>query len=88
MPMVDPTIAQIATVGELEANQKIVAKSAGSGEPVFTLMDVVGTQQTIALRQPIVKQKKGSTVISLFLNYCSMGSFLSLFHDTVPLFRD
>jgi hypothetical protein len=35
MPMVAPTIAQIATVG------KVMAKSAESGQPVFTSMDVV-----------------------------------------------
>jgi hypothetical protein len=62
----------MAKVGE-------VAKSAESGEPVFTLMDVV------LYRRPIFKQKKGSTTISLGLNYCSMGSCLSLFGYTVPL---
>jgi hypothetical protein len=44
-----------------------------------------GTLQTVALRWPIFKQKKGSTNISLGRNYCSMGSSHLPSHDTGPL---
>jgi hypothetical protein len=39
MPTVSPTIVQMATVGKLKS--QFVAKSARSGEPVFTSMDVL-----------------------------------------------
>jgi hypothetical protein len=48
-------------------------------------IDGCGTLQTVALRWPIFKQKKGSATISLGLNYCSMGLSHSLSCDTVPL---
>jgi hypothetical protein len=68
----------------------VVAKFTGSDESVFTSMDVVPvpvlyTLQSVALRRPIFKQKKGSATISLDLNYCSMGSSHSLSRETVPL---
>jgi hypothetical protein len=58
---------------------QFVAKSAGSGESVFTSIGVVLYGLTV------FKQKKGSATISLGLNYCSMGSSRSLSCDTVPL---
>jgi hypothetical protein len=44
------------------------------------------TLLTGALRRPIFKQKKGSAIISLGLNYCSMGSSQSPCRDTVTAF--
>jgi hypothetical protein len=38
-----------------------------------------------SLKRPIFKWKKGFANISLGLNYCSMGSSLPRFRDTVPL---
>jgi hypothetical protein len=55
---------------------------------MFVLKYINGTLRTVALRWPIFKQKKGSATISLGLNYCSMGSSLSPFRDTVPLIRN
>jgi hypothetical protein len=43
------------------------------------------SRDTVPLRWPIFKQKKGSATINLGLNYCSMGSSHSLSRDTVPL---
>jgi hypothetical protein len=43
------------------------------------------TVQTVALKWPIFKQKKGCATISLGLNYCSMGSVQPPSCDTVPL---
>jgi hypothetical protein len=39
MPMVAPTFVRIATVAELQA--ELWQKIGGSGEPVFTSMDVL-----------------------------------------------
>jgi hypothetical protein len=39
MPTVAPTIVRMATLGRIRS--RVIAKSAGSGEPVFTLMDVL-----------------------------------------------
>jgi hypothetical protein len=55
------------------SRRRVIAKSAGSREPVFYI-DGCATLQTFTLRWPIFKQKKGSLTISLGLNYCSMGS--------------
>jgi hypothetical protein len=45
------------------------------------------TLQTVALRQPIFKQKKVSVTISLGIHYCTMGSSQPPSRDTVPLLR-
>jgi hypothetical protein len=52
---------------------RVIAKSAGSGEPVFTSMDALQyCTDRIALRQAIFKRKKGFATISLGLIYHSM----------------
>jgi hypothetical protein len=40
MPTVTPTIARIANIRQWIIS-RVIAKSAGSGEPVFTLMDAL-----------------------------------------------
>jgi hypothetical protein len=81
MPTVAPTIARIATVGEL---------SRGKIRRIWRAsfyIDGCVTLRAVALRRPIFKQKKRSATIILGLNYYrySMGSSLSPFRDTVPL---
>jgi hypothetical protein len=64
------------------SKRQVLAKSAGSGEPVFT--SIYATVQNVALKLPIFKQTKGCATISLGLNYCSMGSSQPPSRDTVP----
>jgi hypothetical protein len=63
------------------SRRRDLAKSAGSGEPVFTSMD---TGRTVALKRPIFKQKKGYATIGLGLNYHFMGSSQPPPRDSVP----
>jgi hypothetical protein len=83
MPTVAPTISRIATVGEEEAESYSTIRRYRTS----FCIDGCGTLQSFALRRPIFKQKKGSATISLGLNYYSMGSSLSPFHDTVSLMK-
>jgi hypothetical protein len=84
MPTDAQTIARIATIVELEANS---FQNPPDLENRFLhrRMWYSTSLRTVALRRPIFKQKKVSATISLGLNYCSMGSSLSPFRDTVPL---
>jgi hypothetical protein len=61
---------------------RVVAKSAKTEEPVLLYINGCVTLQTVALRQPIFKQKKGSPTISLGLR--SMGSSQPSSRDTIP----
>jgi hypothetical protein len=60
---------------------QVLAKSPGSGEPVY--IDGCTTVRTIALKWPIFKQKKGCAAISLGLNCYSMGSFQPPSHSFI-----
>jgi hypothetical protein len=63
---------------------RVIAKSAGSGEPVFYI-DGSSTVTTVALRQAIFKRKKGFAAISLGLIYHSMVLPQLPSRDTVTL---
>jgi hypothetical protein len=81
MPTVAPTIARIATVGKVDAESW---QNPPNLDSQF-LHDGCGTLRTVALRRPIFKPKKGSSTISLGLNYYSIGLSQPPFRDTISL---
>jgi hypothetical protein len=48
-------------------------------------IDGCATVRTVALKWPILKQRKGCATVRLGLNYCYMGSSQPPSRDTVPL---
>jgi hypothetical protein len=66
---------------------RVIAKSAGSGKPVFHRWMLYCTDRTVALRRPIFKRKKGFAAICLGLIYHSMVLSQLRSRDTVLLNR-
>jgi hypothetical protein len=84
MPTVTPTIVRMATVSKLEAESWQICRIRRTS---FYINGCVTLWlYGLSLKDGrFLKRKKGSATISLGLNYCSMGSYQSPSHDTVPL---